>query len=163
MMLYSRRSIPFIVIAVISGIFRLNAASSAEPTSVKFDSYNGYFVSNQFEPEAKESFVVCLNQQAFDKCFGVAFVMGDKSHRLPKDVFETQQVVGAIKRGSSIWDYTVKKVVESNDEIEVHYSAKEMKQPSATFASPLIVSIPTKQYKSISFVENGKVIKVVKP
>lgn len=163
-MLYSRRLIPFIVIAVVSGTFRVNAASSAEPAPVKFDSYNGYFVSNQFEPEAKESFVVFVNQQAFDKCFGVAFVMGDKSHRLPKDVFETQQVICAIKRGSSIWDYSVKKIVESSDdELEVHYSAKEMKQPSATFASPLIVSIPRKQYKSISFVENGKVIKVVKP
>ena len=162
-MLYSRRSISFLAMPVISGIFSVNAASSAEPTPVKFDSYNGYFVSNQFEPDAKESFVVCVNQQAFDKCFGVAFVMGDKSHRLPKDVFEAQQVIGAIKRGTSIWDYTVKKVAESNDEIEVHYSAKEMKQPSATFSSPLIVSIPKKQYKTISFVENGKVIKVMKP
>lgn len=162
-MLYSRRLILFIAIAVVSGILRVNTARSAEPAPVKFDSYNGYFVSNQFEPEARESFVVFVNQQAFDKCFGVAFVMGDKSHRLPKDVFETQQVIGAIKRGSSIWDYSVKKVVESNDELEVHYSAKEMKQPSATFASPLIVSIPKKSYKAISFVENGKVIKVVKP
>ncbi len=162
-MLYSRRLMLFIAIAVVSGNFRMTTARSAEPAPVKFDSYNGYFVSNQFEPDAKESFVVFVNQQAFDKCFGVAFVMGDKSHRLPKDVFETQQVIGAIKRGSSIWDYSVKKVVESNDELEVHYSAKEMKQPSATFASPLIVSVPKKSYKSISFVENGKVIKVVKP
>lgn len=162
-MLRFRHLTPFILVAVISGIFRVNVASSAEPTHVKFDSYSGYFVSNQFEPDAKESFVVCVNQQAFDKCFGAAFVMGDKSHRLPKDVFETQQVIGAIKRGTSIWDYTVKKVIESNDGIEVHYSAKEMKQPSATFASPLIISIPRKSYKTISFVEDGKLIKVVKP
>jgi hypothetical protein len=162
-MLYARRLIPIMIIVVISGIMSASAARSAEPTTVKFDSYNGYFVSNQFEPNAKESFVICTNQEAFDKCFGVAFVMGDKSHRLPKDVFETQQVISAIKRGSSIWDYAVKEVVETNDEIEIHYSAKEIKQPSATFSSPMIVSIPKKSYKSISFVENGKVVKALKP
>ncbi len=80
---------------------------AAEPAKLPFDTYSGYFVSNKFEPDAAESFVVLADQEQFDKVFGVAFVMRDTSHRLPKEAFKSLLVVAAIKRGAAFWEYKV--------------------------------------------------------
>jgi len=69
--------------------------SAAEPAKLAFDTYGGYFVSNKFEPKVAESFVAITHQKQFDKVFGVAFVMRDKSHRLPKDAFKSNIVLVA--------------------------------------------------------------------
>jgi ribosomal protein L7/L12 len=124
-----------------------------------YDTYSGYFVSNKFEPDDAESLVVLTDQEQFDKVFGVAFVMNDKSHRLPNDAFKTLMVVAAIKRGSAIWEFKVTEVVEANGVVEVHYTATSKKSDSATFACPLIVSIPKGKYRTVQFVENGKTVK----
>lgn len=151
------------MILLFSSIAMPVAANSAEPAKVQFDTYGGYFVSNKFEPNASESYVLITDQEAFGKTFGIAFVMGDKSHRLPEDVFEEQVVIGVVKRGTSIWTYQVKQITESEGELEIRYSTKEQKQSSATFASPLIVSVPKKSYRVIRFIDNGKLVKALKP
>lgn len=127
----------------------------------QFTVHDGYFASNQFEPNAPESFVLLKNQVEFDKVFGVGFVMRDKAKRLPKDAFSSSDVVGLIKRGNSLWTYTVDGIGEKDGVLEVRYSAKEMKQPGAQFASPLIVSVPKLDFKSVRFIENGKEHKVL--
>ena len=75
-------------------------ALSAEPAKLAFDTYSGYFVSNKFEPNAAESFVVIHDQEAFNKVFGAAFVMRDTRHRLPKDAFKSLIVIAPIIIGS---------------------------------------------------------------
>ncbi|MGD0897024.1 MAG: acylphosphatase [Thermoguttaceae bacterium] len=45
--------------------------------------------------------------------------------------------------------------------VELRYATTEKKSDSATFASPLIVSIPKGEYKSVEFTENGKSVKKV--
>lgn len=132
------------------------ATQAAEQARLRFDRYSGYFVSNKFEPNATESFLVISDQKRFDEVFGVAFVMGDKSHRLPKDAFDSLTVLAAIKRGKAIWDYKVESVTEVKGVVEFRYTATEKKSDSATFASPLIVSITKGDYTAIRFAENGK-------
>jgi hypothetical protein len=51
------------------------AARAGDETKLPFDTYSGYFVSNQFQPNAPESIVVIGDQEQFDRVFGVAFVM----------------------------------------------------------------------------------------
>jgi hypothetical protein len=123
--------------------------------------YSGYFVSNQFEPNAAESFVVIRDQEQFDKVFGVAMVMGDKSHRLPKDTFKENVVLAAVKRGKAAWEFKVKNVGFAGGIVELRYTATSKESESATFASPLIVSIPKGKYTRFEFVENGKVVKKI--
>ena len=135
------------------------SALAAERTKLPFDTYSGYFVSNKFEPDAAESFVVLNDQEQFDKAFGVAFVMGDKSHRLPKDAFKSLMVVAAIKRGAAVVEYKVEAVTEANGVVELHYTTTSKKSDSATFACPLIVSIPKGKHSAVEFVENGKPVK----
>lgn len=130
-------------------------------TKLPFDTYSGYFVSNEFEPDAAESFVVINDQEQFDKVFGVAMVMQDKSHRLPADAFKSNVVLAAIKRGNAVWEYKAEGVSMKDGVVEVRYTATSTESESATFASPLIVSIPKGNYKAVEFVENEKPVKTV--
>ncbi len=139
----------------------------AEPVTVSpsFDSYSGYFVSNKFEPDATESFVVINSQEQFDNIFGVATVMGDKSHRLPEDAFKSNVVLAAIKRGNAVWEFKVEGVTVNDGLVELRYTTTSTTSDSATFASPLIVSIPTGPFVqdkyTVEFVENGNPVKKV--
>jgi hypothetical protein len=135
---------------------------AVDPTNLPFETYSGYFVSNQFEPNAAESFVVISDQEQFDKVFGVAMVMRDKSHRLPKELFKENLILAAIKRGKAVWEFKVENVPVSNGVAELRYTATSKASDSATFASPLIVSIPRGKYTVVRFRENEKVVKEAK-
>jgi len=148
-----------VLLSVISVLGQL--AQAADATKLTFDTYSGYFVSNKFEPNAAESFVVINDQEQFDKVFGVAFVMRDTSHRLPKDALKSLMVVTAIKRGAAFWEYKVESVAEAEGVVELRYTTTSQKSDTATFACPLIVSIPKGEYKAVQFVEGGKRVKKV--
>jgi hypothetical protein len=126
-----------------------------------FDTYSGYFVSNKFEPGAAQSFVVVTNEEEFDRIFGAAVVMGDRSHRLPKGVFKENVVLTTIKRGKAVWTYRVECVTLDGGVVSLCYAAKSKASDTATFACPLIVSIPKGSYASVRFYENAKLTKQV--
>jgi hypothetical protein len=128
-------------------------------TRLAFDTYSGYFVSNKFEPNAAESFAVIRDQAQFDKVFGVAMVMGDKSHRLAADAFRSNVVVAAIKRDHAVWAFNVESVSENEGVVTLRYSTIAKKSDTAEFASPLIVSIPKGEYTAVQFVEGGNLVK----
>ena len=138
------------------------ASSAGDVANLSFDTYSGYFVSNKFEPDAAESFVVIADQAQFDKVFGVAFVMRDKSHRLPKDAFKSNVVVAVIKRGHAVWEYKVEGVTVEQGVIRLRYAATSKATPETTFACPLILSVPKGEYKAVTFVEDGKLVKTLK-
>jgi len=138
------------------------AAVPAEQTKLAFDTYSGYFVSNKFEPDAAESFLVVTDQAKFDQVFGVAFVMGDKSHRLPKDAFKSNMVLAAIKRGNAFWEYKVEGVTVEQGVVQLRYAVASKATPDTIFACPLIVSVPNDNCKTAVFLENGKPVNKVK-
>ena len=141
----------------------LSAATwAAEQTKLPFDTYSGYFVSNKFEPDASASFVLIDDQARFDQVFGVAFVMRDKSHRLPKDAFKSNMVLAAIKRGNALWEYKVEGVTVEQGVVQLRYAVTSRATPDTTFACPLIVSVPKGDYTAVVFIENGKQVKTVK-
>jgi hypothetical protein len=139
------------------------AAGEAAPraTPVAFETHDGYFVSNKFEPGQAVSFVVIRDQASFDKVFGVAMVMGDKSHRLPPAAFDNKLVVTAIHRGKAMLTYQVKSVAAEAQTLVVRYTTKSKPDDNAEFACPLIVSLDKGDFTSVRFVENGKEIKRV--
>ena len=117
----------------------------ASPSKLQHDTYSGYFVSNKFEPKAKQSFVVIKDEEQFYKVFGNGFVMHDKSHPLPKDAFKSNQVLAVIKRGNAFWEYKVDKVTVERGVVQFRYAATSQVALDTTFASPLIVSVPQGQ------------------
>ena len=151
--------------AITTGVLVILGAATwaAEQTKLPFDTYSGYFVSNKFEPDAAASFVLITDQAKFDQVFGVAFVMGDKSHRLPKDAFKSNVILAAIKRGNASWDYKVQGVTVEQGVIQLRYTVTSKTTPDTIFACPLIVSVPRDDYKAVVFVEDGgKNVKTVK-
>lgn len=150
---------------IIRLIILLSAVSITSAADTKnvigFDSHDGYFVSNQFESDKSSSFVVIQDKESFDKVFGSAFVMNDKSHRLPKDVFESKIVIAAIKRGNATCDFQVQNVALKDGILTITYNVTSTPHPSATFACPLILSIPKGDFRSVQFIENGKVVETV--
>jgi|GEM_PF-1247374 len=152
-----------IVMAVVCGTPSATRANASEEGSdLPHKSYSGYFVSNQFEPDAAQSFLVIQSQADFDKVFGAAVVMRDKSHRLPKEVFTNNLVVAAIYRGNSLREFQVERVSENSDAVVLlRYTTLETLSDTATFACPLIVSIPKNKYRSVLFLNNGTAEKEV--
>ena len=136
-------------------------ALADDEAKLAFDTYSGYFVSNQFEPNAAESFVVITDQDQFDKVFGVAMVMGDKSRRLPKDAFTSSIVLAVVKNGKMVWKFHVERITVQSGVVQFHYGSKAKKTTTATFACPLIVSIPKGQYTAVEFIENKKPVKKI--
>jgi hypothetical protein len=119
-------------------------------------------VSNKLEPDAAASFVVVNDQARFDQVFGVATVMRDKSHRLPKDAFKSNIVLAAVKRGNALWEYKVEGVTVEQGVVRLRYAVTSKATPDTTFACPLIVSIPRGDYKAVVFIEDGKKVETVK-
>ena len=138
-----------------------SAKHSLAEKKLPFETYTGYFVSNKFEPEAAGSFAVIGNQEQFDKIFGVAAVMRDKARRLPKDAFKSNVVLAVIKRGQAVWEFKVESVTNSAGAILLRYETSSTKSDSATFASPLILSIPKSSYSAVQFIENGTPVKTI--
>jgi hypothetical protein len=130
---------------------------------VAFAMHNGYFESNRSGLKGDASYLSFSDADSFGKVFGVAFVMGKKPNVIPKDAWGKVLVVAAIKRGNSIWGYEVEKVTATGDRLTVHYKAVEKPGGgTASFASPLILSVEKKDYKDIVFVENGKEASTIK-
>ncbi|MEN6458209.1 MAG: hypothetical protein ABFC63_04710 [Thermoguttaceae bacterium] len=138
-----------------------SVAGATEPTNLPFDSCSGYFVSNRFEPDAAQSFLVSTNQKQFDKVFGLAVVMGDKSHRLPTDAFKSKMVLAVVKRAKAVWEFKVLGVTLDNGVVKLNYTTTSKKSESATFACPLVVSIPKGNYRAVEFVEDKQVVKKI--
>lgn len=124
--------------------------------------HDGYFVSNKFERDKPASFVVIQDRKRFDEVFGVGFVMGDKSNRLKPDAFKSKMVVSAIKRGPAVTTYKVTSVTVHKGTLYLRYGAKTGPPGSATFACPLIVSVPKGSYSAVVFLANEKPVKTLK-
>jgi hypothetical protein len=121
--------------------------------------YGGYFVSNEFEPKAVDSFIVIKDQAAFDRVFGVAAVMFDRSHRLPANAFRDYLVIAAIHRGHANVTYRNVHIRRDGTVLRVSYSTKKQLSPLTEYACPLILSVPRDNYSAVSFIENDKPVK----
>ena len=142
-------------------VWQSSPAPADDEAKLAFDTYSGYFVSNQFAPGAAESFAVIADQDQFDKVFGVAMVMGDRSHRLSKDAFASSIVLAVVKNGKMVWKFHVEKITVESGVVRFQYGCKAKKTTTASFACPLIVSIPKGKYTAVEFVENKKPVKKI--
>jgi len=123
--------------------------------------YNGYFVSNEFEPKIADSFIVLKDQAAFDRVFGAAAVMFDRSYRLPANIFRSNMVIAAIHRGHADVTYHNVHITRDGTILRVSYNTKEERSPLTEYACPLILSIPRDNYSAVSFIENDRTVKSV--
>lgn len=133
-------------------------AGDSESTGKPFDYtvHSGYFEKNNSGLKGTSSFLLISDAKTFDQVFGTAFVVGKKPSVLPENAFESKSVLAVIKRGGEVWSYEVESVKAHDSALTVRYKATAKDGGGATFASPLIISLPKGSYRSVTFVENGK-------
>lgn len=146
-------------LVILSSVHGELASSAAKP--IPHEVLGGYFASNKFESDAATSFVALSDQQSFDKVFGVAMVMGDRSKRLAADAFKTEMVVAAIHRGKAMTTYQVSSVTMDAQTLVVTYTTRKNDQGGASFACPLMVSVKKDGINTVKFVENGKTVRTL--
>lgn len=133
------------------------ADDKAKGKDLDYDIHSGYFESNKNGLSGDSSYLAFADQKSFDAVFGVAPVQGGKQRFLPKDAFESKLVIAVIKRGKAIYDYKVEKVTDDDGVLELQYTATPQESSgTATFATPLILSVDKGKYSSVEFIENGK-------
>ena len=150
------------ILALLSAA-RADDKAEAKGKDVDYDIHGGYFESNKSGLAGDSSYLAFAGPKAFDAVFGVAKVQGDKPRFLPKDAFDSKVVVAVIKRGKAIYDYKVEKVTNDDGVLTVQYtSAPQESGGTATFATPLILSVDKGKYDSVAFIENGKKVGTAK-
>jgi hypothetical protein len=128
----------------------------AKGKDVDFQKYDGYFEKNNSGLTGDSSYLVFTDQKGYDAVFGVGRVIG-KQHFLAANAFDSSLVIAAVKRGKAITEYKVEKVTNDDGALYVQYTATVKDAGgTATFASPLIVSVDKGKYTSVVFIENGK-------
>ena len=139
------------------------ATPSVPPKILKAEQYDGYFVNNTYEPNIPRSVLVATTQKEFDGYFGAGFVMNDRSQRLAAGVFDKQLVVGVVRRGPTDAAYKLTETALADGVLTVKYTVTLPRgSGSATYASPLIFSVPKDSVTSVKFMENGAEVGNVK-
>lgn len=131
------------------------AITKSAKNQLPFQVYTSYFESNSSGLKGSNSYLKITKQRDFDKVFG-ATATGGENHFLSQNAFATKTVIAVIKRGTSIWDYSVQRVQAVSGTLIVRYVATPKSGGGAAFASPLILAVDKKPYRSVVFIENGK-------
>jgi hypothetical protein len=137
------------------------SSSGEEPPKgekVEFTQHaNGYFEKNNAGLKGDLSTLAITDAKTFDSIFGIGRVMGPMPNFLPEDAFDKKMVVAVIKRGNAFYQYKVDSLTTSDDALYLKYTATgNGAGGTATFASPLILSLDKGKYKSVVFFEGDK-------
>lgn len=127
--------------------------------------HTGHFVRNDTGDDAR-SLYLCSDLEAFEKLFGTVPPLngngGRKTNPVKEDVFEKNAVVAVVLRATAITTYTEVSTKVDGEKLVVSYKCETGKAGSASFASPLILSVPKGEWKTVSFIENGKEVGTAK-
>lgn len=140
------------------------AADEAKGEKAAHAVYDGYFEKNTSGLKGDASHLALAGKDGFEKVFAARppLMGGRKAVPLPGDAFDKQFVAAVVKRGNSITTYAVEAVTLDKDgTVYVQYKATSGPAGTATFASPLIVSVAKEGAKKVTFIENGKAVGTV--
>jgi hypothetical protein len=145
------------MIAIILSAACLTAPVPAKPEEKKIDcaAYTGHFEKNNSGLKGDASQLVFTDSEAFGKIFGTLPPVGArKSTPLPVGLFEKNIVMVVITRGTSTATYSDVSTTISGTTLTVHYKAALGAPTTATFSSPLILSVPKEGIKTVVFLGN---------
>ncbi len=148
-------------------VFTLALASStrgadeAKGEKAAYTVYDAYFEKNNSGFKGDATYIALTAKDGFDKVFAARppLMGGKKTVLLAADAFGKQFVAVVVKRGPAITTYTVEAVTLDKDgTVYVQYKATAGPAGTATFASPLVVSVAKDKAKKVVFIENGKTV-----
>jgi hypothetical protein len=152
-----------LALLVLPLVLAATTADEGKPTKVDFTVYSDYFEKNTSGLKGDSSYLVVQSLEAFDKTFALRppLMEGTKGLPLPDNTFDKNLVVAVIKRGNAVTMYSDQKLSEGAETLTLQYKAVPGKASSATFASPLIISLQQNKYKKVVFIENEKMVATV--
>ena len=128
-----------------------------EETKIACAAYSGHFEKNTSGLKGDASQLVFTDAETFGKIFGVLPPTGTrKSTPLPTDLFEKSIVLALITRGAATATYSDVYTTISGSTLTVHYKSALGAPTTATFATPLILSVPKEGIKTVVFMGNEK-------
>ena len=129
---------------------------------VDFKRYDSYFERNDSGLKSDTSYLVITSRPKFDAVFGGAATMSTtKDSFLPERAFDAKIVVATIKRGNFVRKYDVTKVNAGDGNLYIWYRVTDGEKGSATYNSPLILTVEKGDYSKIVFMEDGKKVAAV--
>lgn len=129
--------------------------------TLAFQRYESYFEKNDSGLKGRTSYLVFTTQEQFDRIFHPATTMGQNNFLL-ENVFNSSIVIATIKRGRSLRWYKPSRITAENSVLYVWYTAwNSAPSGTATFNSPLILTVDKHNYSRVVFMENGKRVAVV--
>ncbi|MBY0459110.1 MAG: hypothetical protein K2V38_17375 [Gemmataceae bacterium] len=150
--------------AAVTAATPAQADDAAKGEKVAHTSYDGYFEKNNAGLKGDASYLALTGQEGFDKVFAARppLMGGKKPTLLEKGAFEKQFVAAVVKRGNAITTYEIQAVkMDKDGTVYVQYKATAGAPGTATFASPLIISVAKEGAKKVTFIENGKAVETV--
>jgi hypothetical protein len=149
--------------------------SEPKGTKVDFANHTGHFVKTDAKADsgskADVSYLFIPDRATFDRHFGIVpppgfgAPGGGRVDPVQPRLFDSRVVLAVIKRGKGPITYTVESITEDGGTLTVRYKAESGKEGggTATFASPMLVSIPRVKATKAVFVENGKEVGTAEP
>jgi len=149
-----------IVITLVSAMLAAPVPATPEGKPVEFIRHLGHFEKNNSGLKGDVSQLVFGDAEAFGKVFApVPPLMGkgnNKPNPVKMDAFEKSIVVATITRASAVTTYSDVSTKVADGTLIVTYTATIGPPGTATFASPLILSVPKDGIKRVVFATNGK-------
>jgi hypothetical protein len=99
--------------------------AEAKGKDVDYQVHSGYFERNDSGLKGDASYLALADQKAFDAVFGVGRVVGGKQNFLPKDALDAKVVAAVVKRGKSVVEYKVEKVLADGETLYVQYTTAD--------------------------------------
>jgi hypothetical protein len=96
-------------------------APDAGSRSVDYKSWKGYAEAREAGLKGDASFLALTSHADFTRIFAPVLTPRGAPDAIPKDAFDKQLFVAAIKRDGVFWDYKVEKVTANGDTLTVHY------------------------------------------
>ena len=153
-----------IAVGLIAFSVPVRAADEAKGEKVTYTVFDTYFEKNNSGLKGNETYTALTNKDGFEKVFAARppLMGGKKPVLLAADAFDKQFVAVVVKRGPAITTYQVEAVkLDKDGTLYVQYKAENGPAGTATFASPLIVSVPKEGAQKVTFIENGKAVSTV--
>jgi hypothetical protein len=119
--------------------------------------YGPYFESNKSGLKGETSRLIFTDAAKFDEVLKqVPPIGGRKTAGVPAEAFKESLVLVVIKRGPQPVTYSETKASLKDGTLTLEFkSAAPGGDSTATYASPLVVTVPKGKIKNVVFVENG--------
>lgn len=131
--------------------------TSAADSGVKPTVHTGHYMKKTAGVSGDDVYLTFTDFPAFDQVLGAIPQIGPrKPNPVTADTFQEFDVIVVLKRGQSQAIITEVSATSDGGTLTVAFKTDVRPSGSASFATPLVLTVPKGLTKSVRYVENGK-------